>query len=137
MALVVDASVAMGWLVRTQATSLTRAALDSVEDDSGWVPAHFGLEIARSLRRHERRNLLSATMVDQAVVLLQQQWLRVDAANPVEQIPSVVLLARRYLLRVADAAYLDLALRLNLPLATRDAALARAAEAAGAALFTS
>jgi predicted nucleic acid-binding protein len=137
MALVVDASVAFGWLVRTQATSLTRAALDAVEEDSGWVPAHFAIEIARSLRTHERRNQLSPTMVDQAVVLLQQQWLHVDAADPVEQIPRVVLLARRYLLRVADAGYLDLALRLNLPLATRDAALARAAEAAGAAVFKS
>ena len=136
MALVVDASVAMGWLVRTQATSLTRAALDAVEDDSGWVPGNFGIEIAQSLRRHERRNLLSAAMVDQALVLLQQQWLHVDDANPVEQLPSIVVLARRYLLRVADAAYLDLALRLNLPLATRDETLAAAAVRADAVLFT-
>ena len=136
MALVVDASVAVGWLVRTQATSLTRAALNSAVEDSAWVPAHFGIEIAQSLRRLERRSLLSAAMVDQAVLLLQHPWLLVDATNPVEQLPMIVLLARRYLLRVADAAYLDLALRLNLPLATRDTALAKAADSAGAMLFT-
>ena len=46
-------------------------------------------------------------------------------------------MARRHILRIADAAYLELALRAALPLATRDVALAQAAQTAGAALFKS
>jgi predicted nucleic acid-binding protein len=49
----------------------------------------------------------------------------------------IVALARRHILRIADAAYLELALRAALPLATRDVALVQAAQTAGAALFKS
>jgi predicted nucleic acid-binding protein len=51
--------------------------------------------------------------------------------------PEIIALARGHALRVADAAYLELAIRTALPLATRDRSLARAAETAGVALFKS
>jgi predicted nucleic acid-binding protein len=136
MAVIIDASVAIGWLVRTQATPLTRAALVVVARETGWIPAHFAIEVARTLRNHERRRLLTPAFVDEALGLLRTQRLRHDPADPVQLVEMIVALARRHALRVADAAYLELALRLGLPLATRDAALGRAASAAGIALFT-
>jgi predicted nucleic acid-binding protein len=63
--------------------------------------------------------------------------LREDGARTLDRVRDIVALARRHVLRVADAAYLELALRAALPLATRDIVLARAAQTAGAALFKS
>jgi predicted nucleic acid-binding protein len=51
-------------------------------------------------------------------------------------IKTVVDLARRQSLRIADAAFLELAMRMNLPLATQDIALARAATRTGISLFS-
>jgi predicted nucleic acid-binding protein len=135
MAIVIDASIALGWLLLSQASSLTRAALTFVEQESGWVPAHFALEVTRSLRSHERRGLIAPEDVDAAIVLLQAQALKQDQVSALEQMSAILSLARTYGLRVADASYLELAMRLGSPLATRDASLTRAAQQAGATVF--
>jgi predicted nucleic acid-binding protein len=137
MGLVVDASVAVGWISPRQATLLTQAALSLVAHEFGCVPPYFGIEVARVLRTHERRNLLSPDVVDAGLAQLRALPLREDSARALDRAPEVVALARRHGLRVADAAYLELAIRTGLPLATRDLPLARAAEVAGAALFKS
>jgi predicted nucleic acid-binding protein len=137
MALVVDASIAMGWIARTQATPLTDAALSLVAREFGCVPSYFGLEVARALRAHERRGLLAPDVVDIGLAQLQALPLREDGSRTLDRVQDIVALARRHELRIADAAYLELALRTTLPRATRDAALARAAKAAGVALFKS
>ncbi len=137
MAVVVDASVALGWIARTQATALTEAALDAVAREFGCVPAYFAIEVAWALRSHERRNLLSADLVDTALAQLRSLPLREDSARSLDTVADVVALARRHALRMADATYLELALRAALPLATRDTSLARAAEMAGVVLFKS
>jgi predicted nucleic acid-binding protein len=135
MAVVIDASVALGWIARTQATALTDAALTAVTREIGCVPGHFAIEVARALRSQERRNLLPADLVDTALAQLQALPLREDSAKSLDTVTDVVALARRHALRVADAAYLELALRAALPLATRDTSLAHAAETAGVVLF--
>lgn len=135
MAVVIDASVAIGWVVISQASPLTRAALAFIEDESGWVPPHFAIEVSRALRNRERRGLISPETVDAAVLLLQRQSLIQDQMDAVDCIDTVVSLARRYTLRVAHAAYLELAMRMKIPLATQDNALAAAATKAGTALF--
>jgi predicted nucleic acid-binding protein len=135
MAIVVDASVAVGWVVLTQATLLTRAALAYVGGNEGWVPSNFAIEVARALRNQERRGLLTPDKVSAGIALLQAQAIKQDQTNAVTRIDTVVGLARQYMLRVADASYLELAIRLTLPLATKDAALARATGLAGIELF--
>jgi predicted nucleic acid-binding protein len=135
MAVVIDASVALGWVLPSQASPLTRAALTFVENESGVVPPHFAIEVVRVLRSRERRGLISPDTVDAAVVLVQRQSLTQDQMDAIDCSEAIVALARRYTLRAADAAYLELAMRMKLPLATRDAAFAAAATKAGAALF--
>src|ERR1700674_5069529 len=137
MALVVDASIAVGWIARTQATPLTSAALSLVARESGRVPSYFGIEVARALRDHDRRNLLTADLVDMGLAQLRALPLRQDNSNTLDRVPDIIALARRNGLRIADAAYLELAVRTALPLATRDVALARAAAATGVMLFKS
>jgi predicted nucleic acid-binding protein len=136
MAVVVDASVAMGWLVQSQATPLTEAAKREIVERPGLVPAHFGLEILRALRRRERRNVLTAGEVDFGLRRLQALGLRQDDSHVLNLAERIVALARSQKLRVSDAAYLELALRTGHALATQDVALARAAIATGARLFT-
>jgi predicted nucleic acid-binding protein len=137
MDFVVDASVAMAWLLQSQSSPLTVAAESALADNTGWVPGHFGIEVARSLRNHERRGSITAAAVDEALAHLIGLKLKQDTDEALGSLEALVSLARRHRLRVADAAYLDLAMRLELPLATRDAALARAAKNAGVQLFTS
>lgn len=136
MAIVIDASIAMGWLAPSQTTPMSKAALAIVGREAGIVPRHFAIEVARALRGLERRNLISPELVDVAPIDLRSLRLRQDSQEMFDLLPAIVALARRYTLRVADAAYLELATRVAAPLATRDAALAQAAVAAGATLFT-
>jgi predicted nucleic acid-binding protein len=137
MAIVVDASVAVGWIARTQATPLTSAALSQVAREFGCVPSYFGIEVARALRNHERRNWLTADLVDMGLAQLRALPLRQDNSRTLDRVSDIIALARRHGLRIADAAYLELAVRTALPLATRDVSLARAAEATGVVLFKS
>jgi predicted nucleic acid-binding protein len=136
MAFVVDASVAMGWLLASQANSLTIAAENALADDVGWVPTHLAIKVARALRHHERRDLIAREMADEALARLCRLPLKQDTRETLDVIERIVALARRHNLRIADAAYLDLASHLGLPLATRDLTLARAAKQAGVALFS-
>jgi predicted nucleic acid-binding protein len=135
MVVVVDASVAMGWLVQSQATSLTEAAAREVAEHHGLVPAHFALEMVRALRRRERRNLMTAAAADARLRQLSALHLRQDDSNALDLAERIVGLARSQELRLSDAAYLELALRTGHALATQDVALARAAIATGARLF--
>jgi predicted nucleic acid-binding protein len=135
MDFVVDTSVALGWLLQSQADALSVAAETALEQDSGWIPNHFGLEVARSLRSQERRGLLTPQAVDEALARLSDIPLRQDSDDALEHISATVTLARRHGLRVADAGYLELSLRMGLRLATRDRKLASAATDAGADLL--
>lgn len=136
MALVLDASVAVGWLITSQSDATSDAALDEVARSYGSVPAHFAFEIGRLLRRRERFHRLSPHEFDDMIADLRALRLRVDQDNPIDRISEIAQLARRHVISFADAAYLELALRTGLPLATRDQGLAQAAHSAGAQLFS-
>ena len=136
MDFVLDSSVAMGWLLQSQTSRLTIAAEEALVQGTAWVPDHFGVEVARALRNHERRGLLAPSAVDNGVMHLRRLPLKSDPERMVHRLADIVRLARHHALRVADAAYLDMALRLDMPLATRDQALAEAAVQAEAKLFT-
>ncbi|GEM_PF-4934632 len=135
MALVIDASVAVGWIAPSQSNALTRAALKAAAESGGVVPAHFAMEVLRALRRLERRRLLQSKALVTGLQDLEQIGLRVDDANPIERLVAIHKIAEQNGLTAADAAYLDLATRAGMAIATIDSALARAAEVIGVALF--
>src|SRR5207249_3195629 len=127
---------AMGRLLASQASLMTVAAENALAHNNiGWVPSHFGIEVARTLRNQERRGLITPEIVDNALTHLRELSLKQDVGATIAELATIVALARRHTLRVVDAGYLELALRLGLPLATRDMSLARAAGAAGVPLF--
>ena len=139
MAQVVDASIAIAWCAPTQATSFTRAALKAVIEDGGHVPAQFWFEVLYSVARLERRGIgplrTGLHLRDEFVHLLSTLPITIAAALSSSDMVRLHAIARHYGLKIYDAAYLELALRTDLPLATRDDLLADAARQAGATLF--
>ena len=135
MTLIIDTSVAIAWCARSQSTAMTQAAEEFVVDYGGMAPAHFQLELVHSLHRLERSRRLQAQVLDAFLFGFPTYALQYDLVA-VDHVASLVLpLARQWGLGLYDAAYLELALRLQLPIATRDKQLAAATIAAGGTLF--
>ena len=119
----------LAWFVRSQSTVLTEKALQRVAGEAVHVPIVWKLGFANALRQLERRRKLSAQDSAAIVDAVDSLALQIDTA-PVGQ-RRLLDLARQYDLRVYDASYLELAIRLSLKLATQDGPLASAAEKAG------
>lgn len=74
-----------------------------------------------------RRNRMTIEQSELAIALLQSLLIRVDEATDSNALSSTLVLGRQEGIAAYDAAYLELALRLELPLATLDTRLAEAA----------
>jgi predicted nucleic acid-binding protein len=124
MPFVVDASVALTWAFADEDDPRASAALDRIRNDEALVPSIWWFEIRNTLVINERRGRL--TEADTAAFLRTLSRLAVT----VDRQPGdaeVLALARRHRLSVYDAAYLELAQRETLPLATLDRELIGAA----------
>lgn len=121
--IVVDASMAITWLFEDETTADARAILLRVVRDGGVVPSLWRLEIANTLRLAVRRNRCDEDFLRQAVAYLEQLPIKDDADTGRFAWSVTLELARVEELTAYDAAYLELALRRNLPLATGDKAL--------------
>lgn len=132
MPFVIDSSVAAVWALRDEDEPAALAALDRLEDDGAVVPALFWFEIRNVLVISERRNRLTVEDSRAFVRLLADLDLEIDDTRS----EAVLQLARQRRLTAYDAAYLELAGRRGLPLATLDRRLADAAVAEGIALFS-
>jgi predicted nucleic acid-binding protein len=135
MAFVIDASATMPWRFADEATPWTEALLDRVEaGEEVLVPAHWPLEVVNSLLVAERKGRVTDAQVSEFLEDLAALPIRVVPAAAAPQWPAIHRLAEQYRLTAYDAAYLELAQRTGLPLATLDGDLRKAAAAAGAAL---
>jgi predicted nucleic acid-binding protein len=128
MGLVIDSSVASAWALPDEESELAVVALRRLETDMAVVPALFWLEVRNTVIVSERRGRLDVAATTRFLTRRGAFSVLVDA-EPVEN--AVLDLARRHGLTVYDAAYLELAQRRGLPLATLDRRLAAAALAAG------
>ena len=129
MAFVLDNSVVSGWLIGSQATAYSAAISDRLQEEQAVAPSLLVLEYTNVLRTACMRRALDAGQAHQAVLILRKLPIHVDTDAPD---PAIILdLALRHDLTSYDAVYLDLALRLKLPIATQDVALARAATVVG------
>lgn len=133
--LVVDASVGAAWFLPDEATAFTEAALAATVMGEVWVPALWLLEIGNMLLNAQRRKRITAVKREELAQAASALRLRIDR-EPVS-IAAIDLLAARHQLSSYDAAYLELALRRKIPLATLDAALLKAMpkEGVAAAVF--
>ena len=129
---IADASAGTAWLVSAQSDDKTDRLLSEVEDGARvHVPALWLFEIANTLLVLRRRGRLDDQGYNQSRLDLLGLHARVDEEDHRLTLGKVSQLAERHGLSIYDAVYLELALRLALPLASRDAALNKAAKAAG------
>ncbi len=121
ISLVVDASISAAWFLPDEATTLTEAVLQATTQTEVWVPGLWLLEMGNLLLGAQRRKCIDDAKRLQLISAAEGLRLRVDR-EPVG-LRTIDALAARYRLTAYDAAYLELALRRKLPLATLDAAL--------------
>jgi predicted nucleic acid-binding protein len=130
--LVLDASVALAWCFPDQSTPGAEKLLDLMADGGkAIVPAIWPFEIANALLTAERRKCLSTAQVTAALRNLTLLPIIVDTMQVESVFGDVLAVARQGQLTEYYAAYLELALREALPLATLDDQLRRAARRAG------
>jgi predicted nucleic acid-binding protein len=135
MVVVLDASVAVAWAMEDELSPVADAALALVTKQEGFVPALWPWEVGNALVANWRRKRLSMSALRQALELIATLPIKRDDDTTVRAWGSTLALAERLGLSLYDAAYLDLAKRRGLPLATLDEGLRKAAVAEGIVLL--
>lgn len=126
---VVDASVSAAWFLPDEANPRTEAALLATATHEVWVPALWLLEMGNLLLSAQRRKRISADKRRELAVAASALRIKVDR-EPVG-IRTIDEIAARHGLTAYDAAYLELAMRRGIPLATQHDALIAAMARAG------
>lgn len=129
--LVLDCSVAVSWCFEDEAAPETDALLERVRDEGAFVPAIWYLELGNVLIQAERRNRLSVADIATRLELFGALPITIDDERPDRTLQAVLTLARAERLTTYDAAYLELAMRRGLPLASKDQDLVEAAQRCG------
>ena len=127
-----DASIAVAWVVPSQATGYAGRIRRRARREPFHVPEIFTAEVANVLVTLERRALLSARGADAAADVLAR--LQPIAHGQGLSVAALRSLATRYGLSAYDATYLALALELRLPVACGDRPLKAALPRAGVKL---
>lgn len=138
MNFVLDNSVAMRWLqpnTKPTDTAYATNVLNVLTTGQALVPSLWALEAANVIAKMESKGLITEARSQAFLALLARLNIVDDKATVAHALGETLNLARRYKLSAYDAAYLELAMRSGLPLATLDADLAAAASAAGVPLF--
>jgi len=133
--IVIDASVALAWCFPDEANEYADTVLLAVESQSIIVPAIWAVEITNALVVGERRKRIRQPEVRRFVELMNGLSVVEDRQPFSDTVSNVLPLSREYDLSAYDAAYLDVANRHGMPLATLDAALRKACTMAGINVF--
>lgn len=132
---VLDSSVTMSWCFPDEASPASSALLDRLETQVALVPSLWFLEVGNVLAGAERRGRLSTAKSAEFLGRLQTLDVEVDDEGPRRTFAHLLPLCRAHALTTYDAAFLELAIRRQLPLATLDKGLRLAAETLGLRLL--
>jgi len=133
---VVDASAALAWCFEDEASSWTDGLLERLrQGDRIVVPSHWPTEILNGLLAASRRKRIKTGQP--ALFWDEMARLPIETEPPLTALQgkAVLALSEKHGLTAYDAAYLELAFRRQLPLATLDMDLRNAAQVEGAALL--
>lgn len=125
VAFVVDNSIAIAWAYPKQATEYSERLLDSASHGLLHTAFIWPAEFANAANTLVNRGLLTEALGAEIIALSHDFGFIVDKVPAPAELYAI---SRKFGLTAYDAAYLELAIRLNLPLATRDADLAKAAK---------
>jgi predicted nucleic acid-binding protein len=134
-AFVLDSSATLPWIFPDEATKATARLLNDLDVGAkAWVPALWHLGLGNALLNAQKRGRIDHAGIEGFLIRLGTFRITIDDETVTQAWGKTLDLAFQYQLTTHDAAYLELALRRNLPLATLDAALIAAAKAAGVPL---
>lgn len=133
---VADASAALPWCFEDEGTPATDALLDRLRSgETAIVPAHWPIEVMNGLIMAARRGRIGLETVVRFARDLGALPIRIEPPHSPGTWEDVIRVATEYRLTIYDAAYLELAERVGLPLASLDADLRKAALSAGLLLM--
>jgi predicted nucleic acid-binding protein len=135
VSLVLDSSVTLAWVYSGETTDAVVHVFDLVADHGAWVPSLWRLEVANILEMGVRRGRTDAAFRDSILSELALLPISLDPDTDRQAWGATVRLAARCRLTLYDAAYLELAMRRGLPLATIDRELRAAAGVEGVTLL--
>ena len=125
--LIIDCSITMAWCFADEATVEAAGVQDRLIAEAAVVPAHWFLEVVNVLVMAERRKRITAADATNFLQLLAALDIRTDHETSARAFEHLPPLCRSHRLTSYDAAYLDLAVRRRLPLASLDDDLRQAA----------
>ncbi len=120
MSFVLDSSVTLAWVYSDETTTAVRHVFDQLMQSGAWVPGLWRLEVANILEMGVRRGRHDGAFRDSTLADLALLPIHIDLETDQHAWSQTARLAERHKLTPYDAAYLELALRRNLPLATLD-----------------
>ena len=137
MSLVLDSSATLAWVYADEITEPIRRVFNLVSENGAWVPGLWRLEVANILEMGVRRGRHDAAFRNATLADLALLPISVDPETDRQAWGATLQLSERHRLTLYDAAYLELALRRALPLASLDAELRGAAQAEGVVVLGS
>jgi predicted nucleic acid-binding protein len=133
---VLDNSVTMTWLFADE----KREDCDALQQElagasKAIVPEHWAVEVANAMVIGERRKRIVSTSLQPFIDVIDSLQIENDKASRRKIFSETLALARQHGLTAYDAAYLELALRLGIPLASLDSSLRKVAQSLGVEVF--
>lgn len=131
-AFVLDNSVTMRWCFENTSNAYAENILQQLSSGEVAVaPVLWRYEVGAVLAKAERNGIIDSQKVADFLTAIRSFDITIDRERTERVLTEVYRLAVTYRLTGYDAVYLELALQMNLPLATLDQALAQACRAAG------
>ena len=135
MSFVLDSSMTLAWVYSEQVTPETHEVYARLAEDGAWVPGLWRLVVANVLEMGVREGRNHAAFRDQTLSDLAEWPVKTDRETDRRAWSSILRLAVEHRLTLYDAAYLELAVRRGIALATLDRDLRRTARQQGVALL--
>jgi predicted nucleic acid-binding protein len=133
---VLDGSVTMAWYFQDEMNDYADAVRDGLDRSQAVVPSLWPLEVANTVIMGERRKRSTPAQAATWLGFLGVLPIVVDGETTARAWGDTLGLARAHNLSAYDAAYLELAMRRGLPLATLDEKLKAAAAAVGVSMYS-
>ena len=129
MSLVIDSSITLAWFFADERSPAADAVLEQVAESGAVAPSLWRLEVANALQMAVRRKRINTAFRNASLADLRAIEVEIDPETDRQAWAATLKLAERRRLTLYDAAYLELAQRLALPLASLDRELRAAARA--------
>lgn len=125
---VLDCSITMAWCFEDEMNDYADSILENLKDSTAIVPTIWPLEVANVLLIAKKNKRITEVQAASYIDALSALPITVDHSTTSKAMHSIFVLATQADLTIYDAAYLELAIRENIPLLTLDNGVIKAAK---------